>query len=134
MSIRASSWCRNAQAQAVAQIVTGGACLICSGKRPEINVAPTAEQVIAKIFVPAQSIKVDGSTVTIQGPIEALAKIPGIAQWFRLIMSDGKSILDGTIGRIGSGKKNIDMLMTRVDLLAGDSVMVERIAVCAKED
>ncbi len=133
MSIRASSWSRNAQAQAIAQIVTGGACLICSGKRPEIDVAPKAEQIIAKIFVPAQSIKIDGSTVTIEGPIESLAKIPGIAQWFRLIMSDGNSILDGTIGRIGSGKKNVDMPMTRVDLLVGDSVTVERITVCAEE-
>lgn len=125
MSVRMSALARHCQAEAIGLLVEGGKCLVCSGTRPESVDTPCDDDaVIASLDIPSSVVSVDDGVLSIDS-VAATAEHAGVAQWFRLVNEFGETIIDGTVGRLGVGRRPSDMPMTRVDILSGDSVTIK---------
>lgn len=124
-TVRVGTAARAAQLKALAGMLAGGGnVLLLRGTRP---VKPDANvpvnDVMARIVVPATAVKTDGEA-SVLGPVDGTIERAGKVEWFRLLATDGSVMIDGLVALVpepGKAAKG-DLLLTRVEFLAGDLV------------
>ena len=115
---------RNAMADAISTYAGGSALIrIYDGTQPaNANTAVSTQNLLAELtcnatFAPAAS----GGTITLNSITQdSSANNTGTASWFRLVKSDGSTVvLDGTVGTSGS-----DMNINSTSISSGAAVAV----------
>ncbi|MEK9723011.1 MAG: hypothetical protein VW405_05940 [Rhodospirillaceae bacterium] len=146
--IRSLPGARLAQVTAVAEMATGGWMLLVNGARPEQHgLDPT--QVMVRMRIPADAVAVnDRDVVATLGPLTGAVDKAGTVGWFCITTRDGEPVMDGTVGlsrELDSADtllvpddgalvpRAFDILLNRVQLLRGDTVTVEVVAIKARE-
>jgi len=137
MSLHIATIAKDEQIKAVVRLIASGFLCLYQGARPRDpdTVVQDARRIAQlPIGIDACAVHPDGRAII--GPVTALADRPGIVTWFRVTSAQGVPVLDGGVGVQGrdEGKDAVDLLLTRVDLLAGDLAVVHELILFAPRD
>lgn len=127
MTIRLPDASRDAACDAVTNRADLGAAAarlrIFTGAQPaSANSAPSGTQ-LADIPLPDPAFVSGGTGAnTLNDPGASNATNAGVAGWFRVVDSDGNTVLDGSVGVSGSGA---DLILSNTNLAVGQPVDIQ---------
>ena len=121
--IRVAHGARAAQVQAVVQLASSGWLCLYAGARPSDPDARTEiDREVGKLVVSINEIAIQANGDALIGPLKGLAERAGRLTWWRLRSPQGIPLLDGDISGPGG---EADMILTRIDLLPGDVILID---------
>lgn len=122
---------RDARLQAVITAIDQGASAgklrIYNAPRPDVEDPITTQTLLAELTMDDPSGTVSAGVLTFD-PIttDATADNTGTAAWFRIVDSDGDTVVDGSVGTSGA-----DLNLNTTSIVAGQSVAVVSASITA---
>lgn len=131
MSLRISDLARRRQLDVVAELLGSSWLWLCTGTRPsKMSDAVKESAIIARVFLGKQGFRIEddaqGRPQAVTHGVEAIVGGSGHVTWFSVRQSTPPNdpVVDGLIGVNGG-----DLPLTRVDLLPGDKIIIDRLAI-----
>ncbi len=125
-----SNLCVNTQANSVSKLLGKGKFQIYTGKQPvSVDEKADKQNILAELVFPdpAFNLAIEGLVETTKLKKEEDAKDTGKATWFRCVSAKGQSIIDGSIGLIGS---DADLVLSDVEIKKHAEVSISKFSYC----